>query len=302
MQNAGRGRPAVAQTEQVASPDRSDLMTGSADLNRDYAYGLARALGGAILFGLPLLMTMEMWSLGLYTHPARMMLFLALNFAMLVVLSRFGGFEHTASLTEDVLDALAAYGVGIVASAAVLALFGIIGPKTPIDEITGMVAIQSVPASFGAMIARKQLSAGDPEPDEDHEARSAGYLGQLFLMTAGSLFLAFNVAPTEEMILIGFKMTPWHSLALIAASLALLHALVFAVGFAGQEQAPEGYGFARRFLIYTLPGYGIALLVSLYTLWTFGRVDGAEISAVASTVTVLGFPSAIGAAVARLVV
>ena len=33
--------------------------------NRDYAYGLARALAGAILFGLPLLMTMEMWSLGL---------------------------------------------------------------------------------------------------------------------------------------------------------------------------------------------------------------------------------------------
>ncbi len=48
-----------------------------------------------------------------------------------------------------------------------------------------------------------------------------------------STFLAFNVAPTEEMILIGFKMTPWHSLALIAASLVLLHALVFAVGFAG---------------------------------------------------------------------
>ena len=33
--------------------------------NRDYACGLARALAGAILFGLPLLMTMEMWSLGL---------------------------------------------------------------------------------------------------------------------------------------------------------------------------------------------------------------------------------------------
>jgi putative integral membrane protein (TIGR02587 family) len=270
--------------------------------NRDYAYGLARAFAGAILFGLPLLMTMEMWSLGLYTHPARLLLFMVLNFVVLVILSRFGGFEHTSTLVEDVLDALAAYGVGIVASAAVLALFGVLKPGMPIDEMAGMIAIQSVPASFGAMIARKQLSAGETDKDAEHEARSAGYAGQLFLMMAGALFLAFNVAPTEEMILIGFKMTPWHSLMLIAASLALLHALVFSIGFAGQEQAPEGYGFDRRFLIYTMPGYAIALLISFYTLWTFGRVDGGDIGAIASTVVVLGFPAAIGAAVARLVV
>jgi putative integral membrane protein (TIGR02587 family) len=270
--------------------------------NRDYAYGLARAFAGAILFGLPLLMTMEMWSLGLYTHPARLLLFMVLNFVVLVVLSRFGGFERTSTVVEDVLDAMAAYGVGILGSAAVLVLFGVLKPGMPIDEMAGMIAIQSVPASFGAMIARKQLSAGDKDKDAEHEARSAGYAGQLFLMVAGALFLAFNVAPTEEMILIGFKMTPWHSLALIAASLALLHALVFSIGFAGQEQAPEGYGFDRRFLIYTVPGYAIALLVSFYTLWTFGRVDGGDIGAIAATVVVLGFPAAIGAAVARLVV
>jgi putative integral membrane protein (TIGR02587 family) len=274
----------------------------AATTNRDYAYGLARAFAGAILFGLPLLMTMEMWSLGLYTHPARLLLFMALNFVVLVFLSRFGGFERTSTLVEDVLDALAAYGVGILGSAAVLALFGVLKPGMPVDEMAGMIAIQSVPASFGAMIARKQLSAGETDMDAEHEARSAGYAGQLFLMMAGALFLAFNVAPTEEMILIGFKMTPWHSLALIVASLALLHALVFSIGFAGQEQAPEGYGFDRRFLIYTVPGYAIALLISFYTLWTFGRADGGDIGAIAATVVVLGFPAAIGAAVARLVV
>jgi Putative integral membrane protein (DUF2391). len=32
--------------------------------DRDYAIGLARAFGGTVIFGLPLLMTMEMWSLG----------------------------------------------------------------------------------------------------------------------------------------------------------------------------------------------------------------------------------------------
>jgi putative integral membrane protein (TIGR02587 family) len=270
--------------------------------NRDYAYGLARAFGGAIIFALPLLMTMEMWSIGLYVHPLRLLLFIAANFLVLIVLSRFGGFERTSSLIEDCLDALAAYAVGAVSSTAILWVFGLLSQQMALDEVVGMIAIQAVPGSFGAMIARKQLSSGEPDDDAEKAARSAGYVGQLFLMLAGALFLAFNVAPTEEMILIGYKMTPWHSLALILASMLLLHVLVFAVGFAGQEDAPEGYGAARRFLVFTVPGYAIALVVSLYVLWTFGRVDGHAMHTVAGTVVVLGFPAAIGAAIARLVV
>lgn len=270
--------------------------------NRDYAYGLARAFGGAIIFALPLLMTMEMWSIGLYVHPLRLLLFIAANFLVLIFLSRFGGFERTASLREDVLDALAAYAVGMISSAAILGLFGLLGSDMALDELVGMIAIQAVPASFGAMIARKQLSGGEPEEDEEKAARSAGYAGQLFLMLAGALFLAFNVAPTEEMVLIGYKMSAWHSLVLMLASLLLLHVLVFAVGFAGQEDAPEGYGLARRFFVFTVPGYAIALAVSFYVLWTFGRVDGHAVHTVAGTVVVLGFPAAIGAAIARLVV
>lgn len=270
--------------------------------NQDYALGLARAFGGALIFGLPLLMTMEMWSLGLAIHPARLLLFIALNFCVLVVLSRFGGFEPTDSIGEDLLDALSAYAVGIAASALVLALLGLLYASMPIGEFAGMIAIQSIPTSFGAMLARKQLGDSDSEKSEEQKLRSDGYAGELFLMLAGALFLAFNVAPTEEVILIGFKMTPWHSLALIAASLLALHALVFAVGLPGQEQAPEGYGGIRLFIAYTIPGYAIAALVSLYILWTFGRVDGQALHAIASSVVVLGFPASVGAAIARLVV
>lgn len=281
-------------------------MTTRSSPNREYALGLARAFGGAIIFGLPLLMTMEMWLLGFAANPARLLLFMAVNFIVLVGLSRFGGFEHTVTLFEDVMDALAAYGVGVLSSAAVLALFDLLQPNMPLDQAVGMIAIQSIPASFGAMLARKQLGAGDGsdggDEDEEHAARSAGYGGQLFLMMAGALFLAFNAAPTEEIILIVFKMTAWHSLALIVVSIVLLHALVFAVGLAGQEQVAEGYGFGRAFLAYTIPGYGIALLVSFYVLWTFGRADGGELSVIAGAAVVLGFPAAIGAAIARLVV
>src|SRR5688572_24633589 len=146
--------------------------------------GLARAFAGAIIFGLPLLMTMEMWALGVSVHPVRLLGFLAVNFVILVGLSRFGGFERTDTLGQDFMDALAACGVGILGSALILWLLAIIGPAMPLDEIVGKIAIQSVPMSFGAMIARKQLSGGGAEPaDEERAVRGAGYGGQLFLMT-----------------------------------------------------------------------------------------------------------------------
>lgn len=271
--------------------------------NRSYALGLARAFAGAIIFALPLLMTMEMWFLGFYMHPARLGLFLLVNFAILVGLSRFGGFEQTASVAEDMLDALAACAVGIIAAAAVLTLFGVLEPGMPASEIVGKVAIQSIPASFGAMIARKQLSGGGDEPDDEARAlRNASHGAQLFLMLAGALFLAFNVAPTEEMILIGFMMSPAHLLALMLVSVLLLHVFVYRVGFAGQEEAPEGAGVLRTLFGYTIPGYGIALLVGLYVLWTFGRTDGVDAAQIVATMVVLGFPASLGAAIARLVV
>ena len=55
------------------------------------------------------------------------------------------------------------------------------------------------------------------------------------------------------------------------------------------------------FFPYTLAGYGVALLVSAFTLWAFGRLDGGVSDAVRSIV-VLAFPAALGAAIARLVV
>ena len=132
--------------------------------------------------------------------------------------------------------------------------------------------------------------------------RGAGYGGQLFLMMAGALFLAFNVAPTEEMVLIAYMMSTWKLLALILVSLLLLHLFVYRLGFAGQKERPADQSPARTFLAYTIPGYGIALAVGLFVLWTFGRTDGTAVDQVAATMAVIAFPGALGAAIARLVV
>lgn len=260
-----------------------------------YGRGLARAAAGALIFGLPLLMTMEMWAFGVHMGRFRLALFLVVIGLVVFGLSRFAGFRDATSPADDALDALAALFVAFAVAGASLALFGILTPQTSLREAVGMVAVQAAPGAFGAVLANKQLRAHQRGPSREDRA---GYLGQIFLMVAGALFFAFNVAPTEEMILIGFKMTAWHAVALVIVSLLALHALVFTVGFAGQETHESPLA---AFFYFTVAGYGAALLVSLYILWTFGRLDGGLSDSVRSVV-VLGFPAAIGAAVARLVV
>ena len=281
------------------------LIDTGAAANRDYARALGRAFAGAIIFSLPLLMTMEMWWLGFYLDRIKLLQFIAVNFLVLVGLARVSGFEPSVGLADDILDAFAAYSVAVVASLVVLAMFGIITPEMPPGEIIGKLAVQSVPASFGAMLASKQLTGdggSDPaEGDKKEKARSS-YGGELFLMLAGALFLGFNVAPTEEMVLISYRMTGWHGIALVLTSIVLLHAFVYALGFKGTEQRAPDSGFLTSFIRFSIVGYGIAVLVSLYVLWTFGRTEDLSAPQIAAMVAVLGFPSAIGAAIARLVV
>ena len=273
------------------------MPTTAAVTNRDYALGLARAFGGALLFAFPLLMTMEMWQFGFAMHPGRLALFLVLGLPVLFGLSWFAGFRDTSDWRDDALDALAAYGVGFAASALLLAVFGVIGPGMGVSEVVGKVAVQALPAAIGALLARKQLG----RPPEGLERRK-GYASELFLMAVGAVFVAFNVAPTEEMVLIAYQTTPWHSLALMGLSLVVLHAMVFTVGFGGQEEGHGSGSRLRTFLHFTVAGYAIALLVSLYILWTFSRTDSGPTAELVQTVLVLGFPASIGAAAARLLV
>lgn len=279
-----------------AHPQPGSAAAPHVSSSADFAKGVARAFGGAVLFAFPLLMTMEMWQLGFSMGRLRLALFIAVTLPLLVGLSYYSGFERTESLREDIEDAFVAFAVGFIASALMLALFGLLTPDMTLGEIFGKIGIQTVPASIGAMVASKQL-----HPDEGEDGRRTSYPGELFLMAAGAVFVAFNVAPTEEMILIAYAMTPWHALALAAVSVLLLHALVYTVGFAGQEK-PSNDGPWATFLHFTAAGYGIALLVSLYVLWTFERTTGATLSEVAMMMVVLGFPAALGAATARLVV
>lgn len=266
---------------------------------RSFLVALARAFAGAIIFALPLLMTMEMWALGFYMDPLRLALFLALLFPLLVVLAYYAGFEESVSWRQLVLNACVAYAVAFIAVSAGLALFGVLRPGMSIDELLGKISLQAIPASIGAMLARSQL--GEREEQKDEERRRDTYQGELFLAMVGALFLAFNVAPTEEVVLIANMITGWHALALVGMSLAVMHAFVYAVNFRGQTSLRSEIGAWSEFLRVTVVAYVLALLVCLYVLWSFGRSDGLAAGELLMQTLVLGFPAAIGAAAARLI-
>ncbi len=265
--------------------------------NRDFMVGAARACAGAVLFSLPLMMTMEMWSLGFFLEPLRLTLLMVASFPLLVGVSHFAGFEPTFGIADDLRDACIALAIGFTVPTVILLLFGILGPETTARDAIGKIAVQAVPASLGALLARSQLGTGGKRPEMEHIT----YWGELFLMVVGALFLALNLAPTDEMVLISYRMTPWHSLALIAVSLAAMHAFVYVSAFRGQAKVHPRASKIGVFLRFTVAGYALVLLVCLYVLWTFGRADGNSLEEVLQAVVVLSFPGAIGAAAARLV-
>jgi putative integral membrane protein (TIGR02587 family) len=264
---------------------------------RRFLIALARAFGGALVFALPLLMTMEMWQLGSTMHPLRLALFLLAMFPVLGGLAYYAGFEESFSSLDFLLNACVAWAVAFCAAVIGLGLLAALGPGMAQGEVVGRVALQAVPASIGAMLARGQLGVRE----EEVERRRDTYAGELFLAAVGALFMAFNIAPTEEVVLIAQMMTAWHAVVLVVVSLALMHAFVYAVEFRGQSSVAAGIAPWSEFLRLTVVAYALALLICLYVLWTFGRAEGLALPELLMETVVLGFPAALGAAAARLI-
>ena len=276
------------------------ISAGTRSGEQAFLTGLARAFGGAIIFTLPMLMTMEMWELGFTIAPLRFALLLLLVVPLLIGLSHYVGFEDTFDWKDDVVDAFVAYAVGFIAAAPVLVLFGVITWSMSADEIIWKLALQAVPGSIGALLAQSEFAA-DRDRGSRKEKRRDTYGGEMFFMLAGAIFLSLNVAPTEEMILISYQMTTWHTLVLCVFSILLMHVFVYSVEFKGKSEVPRGISGWSTFLRYTIVGYAICLIISAYVLWTFGRMSGLPVEEMVMTTVVLAFPAAIGAAAARLI-
>jgi putative integral membrane protein (TIGR02587 family) len=277
---------------------------------------LVRAACGGMLFGIPLLYTMEVWWVGSISDPRLLLAVLAVTFAVVFLLNRTSGFRSTRDvrMSDSLKDSVEAVAIGLVCVFAILVLLREITSRTPLDEALGKIVYEATPFVIGVGMARHFLrgdrTAGDDEDAADGADAGAGddrpinaTLADVGATLLGAVFIAFNIAPTDEIPMITAALSPAWICAVVAVSLLVSYGIVFAAGFGSQAARREQPGIIQHPITETVFCYLIALIAAAAMLWFFQRWgSGDPFDMVLHQSIVLGLPAAIGGAAGRLVV
>jgi uncharacterized membrane protein len=102
-------------------------------------------------------------------------------------------------------------------------------------------------------------------------------------------------------VMIAFESSPEKILGLALLSLLLGGIVLFSSGFRGSKRlTPEERRGPFTILSRTVVNYAVALVVSAFILWFFGRFDGMPVSMCAAQMIVLGVAASLGASAGRL--
>lgn len=253
---------------------------------------------GGLLFSLPLLYTMEMWAVGSLASPARLLAGLAGTFILLLGYNRYAGLRQDASATEIVIDSIEELGLGLAGAACMLTLLGRLTSEMPAVEILNRIVVQGLVGAIGVSIGTAQLGGEPLDQGTTDGARRNGVWSHLALAGCGGVLLAANVAPTEEIQVLGQELHAWHLAGIALLSFAIGTVVLHYSDFAGSTSASElGTLNAVRSAVVT---YAVALAASAVLLWFFGRFDQLPAGLMAAETIVLGFPAALGASAGRM--
>ena len=280
---------------------------------------LVQAASGGLLFGVPLLYTMEVWWTGTHTSPGLMLVVLGLLAVPVLALNRTAGFrsQRDLRLRDAVGDTAEALAIGIVVTTLVLVLVGEIQLETSLTSGLGKVVYECVPFCLGVGVARHFLHGRRDGGDEDDSSGDQGddlglggddtaaglnpTVADLGATALGAAFVALSIAPTDEVPMIAAGLGATGLLGLLVASLLTSYAIVFVAEFRDQEGRHTQEGIFQRPITETVVSYLVALVVAGALLWLFQR--GVEPPAdLLARAVVLGFPAAIGGAAGRLAV
>ncbi len=261
---------------------------------------------GGFLFGVPLLYTVEVWTIGELTQPVWLLGALGIAFAVIFLLVRTEGPRRSRdpSIVDAAIESIEALALGIVCAAIALLLLRRITPATPLSEVAGKLVFEGIPFAFGAGLGRSLLKRDRNAPaTTTPETRGSwrGIIKDLDASAIGAFAIAFNIAPTDEVkLLVGSIPSLWLLL-IMGASLFLSYLIVFAAGFTNQTQRQQQPGFLQRPLNETLLAYLLSLATSAFMLWFFHRLSpGDPWEEWLSATVILGFPVAIGGAAGRI--
>ena len=270
-------------------------------------------LGGAFLFGMPFLYTMEIWWRGNTAGPPRMLCALALTFIALVALERAATTPSKRSVPwlRTLIEAVEALATGLVAAAIGLFLIGFLKVDAGLHAIIGRLCLEGLPFSLGVGLADFMLGEkeeGHAKGAEDKSAEHKETAGiqdrivvRLGATALGATVIALTLAPTEEIPLIAIGLSYPQLLGIIAASLVISYLIVFASNFVTSEARKAHRGGFNSALVETSMCYMISLLMAGGMLWLYQLIDLNDSADLwASYVVVLGLPASVGGAAGRL--
>ena len=261
-----------------------------------------RAAIGGLFVGLPLLWTMEMWSHAATMPPLKLLMLLGLAFVIVVGFNAVSGFRRERTWLQLLADAVQGLGVSIVIAAGMLYLLGRLEPELGLPTLAGRIGLLSIPVAFGTALASTVLS----EPEEGGGTEPVGSVGRLLVAAGGALYFALNVAPTDEVRILGSEADVPLLILVIVASMVISLAIVFVLdlpGGRGRWQAgASGGGPIDHPIGETVAAYAIALIVAGVLVFSFGLSDGLGLRALVGYVVMLGIAASFGSAAGRLLV
>ncbi len=272
---------------------------------------LLRGASGSFLFGMPLLYTVEVWWIGSSTTPSEMLIALGITFFVVYLLNQSEGFRTTVEIRpiDALMETVEAMAIGILCAFVSLILIGRITLETPLNETLGKLVFECIPFSIGVALARSTLSsdrASRPLRKARPRPTSGGFDTFLIDIDAtliGALFIAFSIAPTEEVSLLSASLSPLWLLLIMVASLVLSYCIVFLAGLTNQKERRQQPGFLQRPINETLICYLVCLCASALMLLFFQQLSWDDPwQEWLSDTLMLGLPATIGGAAGRLVI
>ena len=259
--------------------------------------GVGRALGGAIIFTMPVMLTMEIWTMAFYVHPSRLLWILLVSFPVFVKISSLIGFTESRKLFDNVVDVFVAYTFGFLIATLALLLFGVTGPNDSVSVNIAAVTLIAIPASLGALLGRSELGSGEHSRKPERKR-----IDEMAILSVGALYLAFNIAPTDEIIQVSHHMSAWQLLVMFLATLGIMYIFAGCCSYQARQCDSSRLRLLVSQLCYTSMAFLVAFTISLFLLWGFDQTGDLSWTEIVACTVVLLLPAGVGAAAAHFII
>lgn len=283
-------------------------------------------MGGGLLFSLPLFYTMEVWAAGMAASPLRLVAFVGGTFGLLVAYNQTAGIREDHTFRGVLLESVEEMGLGLLVAAGLLAVLGRFPPEAFSREALGLLTLEGMVAAIGVSVGTAQLgqspgdsggsdddpggdlddSGGESDGDssgatdgnsDDEQVSQRTVAGEVTMAMCGAVLIASNVAPTEEVLILGAEMSVGALLGLVVLSLAVGGGLLYVSAFRGAKHLG---GLAFGPVGGTVVTYAVAVAASAVMLWAFGFNEAQGLLGNLGPLVVLSFPAMLGASAGRL--